>query len=535
MRVSKIPQYELGTIPLNYGGEAYHSSTTIPVKDFRGNSICQICVAPDTKIALARKKSRTIGYENLQDMDILDIVEMYHEASKIYKRRVPLSPDLSLNRQEFAQLLALTTGIPIRYIHEHVNLIPMCFQRNNIMRILEAGSPSGDINVYDKFIGIRGGVEYAFAPRGKNMGVVLPSNHPTVPVIPIFYPAHKIPILIRPSRKDPFASLRMVNSLYEAGAPEFSVSYFVTGHGPVYDFVTKADLGMIFGGEKTVAPYHQIPTVKVYGPCYSKVLIDREFLDQHYGFCIDLAYKSIMNTSGRGGINCSDIVFINKKESPTDRTFGFMEFIDDLCLLLNEANILDPLHPMADVGAVHPAKAQSWVDDIRKNMTKKDLDYTSFIRKGRRKIPFKENDMMVQMDGAVFLRPTLIVLSSYKNPLYGMELEFQFTKAVEVPHTEAVNACNNTLNLTYLSNDDELLQKLFQEPSIDKIYLGLSTVCIDTAQPHVGFFSEHAYQFKAIRNIERKWTKQGELAKSKIFHKWKLLKKTHKREVASVR
>jgi len=535
VRYATIPKYDLGTIPLVHGGEPYYSDKTISIKDFRGNHLCNLCIAPSTKIALARKKSRKIGYPLLQDMDVLDVIELYHEASKIYKRRVPISPDISLNMKEFGHLLSLTTGIPIRYIMGSVNLVQHSLQRNMIIRILEAGSPTGDINIYDKYVGIRGGVDYAFAPRGKNLGVVLPSNHPTVPIIPMFVPAHKIPILFRPSRKDPFASLRMVNALCEAGIPEFSVSYFATGHDLVYDFVTKPDLGMIFGGEKTVGPYRQIPSVKVYGPCYSKILIDREFLDEHYGFCIDITYKSIMNASGRGGINCSDIIFVNRKSSPTQKTFSFMEFIDDLCLMLNEANILDPLHPRADVGAVPPNKAQSFINDIRRNITDKDLDYAAFIRNGRRKIPFKENDLIVNVDGITFLRPSLIILSSHKNPLYGMEMEFQFCKATEVPYADIVEACINTLNLTYLSDDHELLRKLFQESSIDKYYLGLSTISIDPAQPHEGFFTEHLYQFKATRNIERKWADFGEVAKSKEFHKWRLLKKTHKREEAIVR
>ncbi|MHC1591263.1 MAG: aldehyde dehydrogenase family protein, partial [Candidatus Helarchaeales archaeon] len=392
-------KYELGNIPLVDGGKPFYTQKTIPIKDYRGNLLCNLCIAPGPKIAIARKKSREIGFKTLQEMDILEVIEIYHEASKVYKRRVPITPEISLNMKEFGQLLSLTTGIPIQFCMESINLVQHCLERNMIYRILEAGSPTGDINIYDKFIGVRGGVEHAFAPRGKNLGVCLPSNHPTVPIIPMFVPAHKIPILFRPSRKDPFASLRMVQALCEAGLPEYSISYFATGHDLVYDFITKTDLGMIFGSEKTVSPYREIPSVKVYGPCYSKILVDREFLDDRYGFCLDITYKSIMNTSGRGGINCSDIIFINKDESSAGKTFNFMEFIDDLCMMLNEAKILEPLHPHAEVGAVPEIKARSYFEEIRGNMTSKDLDYTCFVRNGRREVPFKQNDIIVSIDG----------------------------------------------------------------------------------------------------------------------------------------
>ncbi|MHA1145175.1 MAG: aldehyde dehydrogenase family protein [Candidatus Helarchaeota archaeon] len=526
---------DLGTIPLVYGGEAYYSQKTMSIKDFRGNHLCELCVAPSTKIAITRKKSRTIGFEALQKMDVLEVIELYHETSKVYKRRVPISPDISLNRREFAHLLSISTGLPVKSVSESIELVQKCFQRNNIFRILEAGSPTGDASIYDTFIGERAGTKYVFAPRGKNVGVILPSNHPTVPIVALFIPAYKIPVILRPSRKEPFSSLRMANAFCEAGAPDFSISYLITGHEDVHDFLTKADLGMFFGNYDTVARYRKYPTIKCYGPGNSKILIDREFLDEHYGFCIDVAYKSIMDMAGRGCINISDIVFVNKKENGKGQTFGFMEFVDDLCLLLNEANILDPLHPHSDVGAIDPMMAEFSVDYIRTHVSMNDIDYTSYIRNNRQIVPVREDDLIVKLDGATFLRPTLIYLSNYKNPLFNIELAFQFAKAVEIPYENVVEACEETLSLTFLSEDHDLLRKFLQEPSISKVYLGATTFDIDPAQPHEGFLAEHLYKFKAVRNAKKTWFRKGEIAAPKPYHKWKLLKKTHKREEAIVK
>lgn len=533
----RIETENLGTIPLIYGGQPYYSNKTINVRDFRGNTLCKMCVAPSTKLALARRKSRTVGFENLQNMDILEIIELYHETSKVYKRRVPISPEIALNRQEFAHLLSLSTGLPIQSVTESIELVQKCFKRNNIYRILEAGSPTGNTSIYDTNMGTRGGIKFLFAPRGKNVGVILPSNHPTVPIVALFVPAYKIPAVLRPSRKEPFSSLRMVNAFCKAGAPEFAISYMITEHENVHDFLTKADLGMLFGNYDTVARYRKYPTVKCYGPGNSKILIDRDFLDEHYGFCIDVAYKSIMDMAGRGCINISDIVFVNQKTTEKDRTFSFMEFIDDLCLLLNEANILDPIHPLADVGAVNPLLAEFSVDYIRSNIvTNKDIDYTSFCRNSRTQVPVSAEDLIVELDGATFLRPTLIYLSNYKNPLYNVELAFQFAKAVEVPYGEVLTALHDTLSLTFLSEDhDLLLRKILQDPSISKVYLGATTFDIDPAQPHEGFLAEHLYKFRAVRNTKRTWNGEADLVTSRPFHKWRLLKKTHRREEAIAR
>jgi acyl-CoA reductase-like NAD-dependent aldehyde dehydrogenase len=122
------------------------------------------------------------------------------------------------------------------------------------------------------------------------------------------------------------------------------------------------------------------------------------------------------------------------------------------------------------------------------------LDVTARYRSGPR---------LVERDGSVYLRPTVILCDSSSHALANREFLFPFVSVVRVTAEEmaAMPDClGPTLAAMVLTGDQALIQRLLASDRISRLNIGpIATNEIAWNQPHEGNLFEHLYSRRSLQ------------------------------------
>ncbi|GAH71308.1 unnamed protein product, partial [marine sediment metagenome] len=236
----------LGALPLLRNGEEYLSQNKKSLFGIHGEKLLDVAIAPEIHVQMALPINKGAGFTLLQNMSIDDIIDIFVEAGKIFVNNMVIN-GISTSIDEWAELITRSTGMPITYTQNALNIVPQLFRKRALQRILRANSPTGNIQIYDEFVDVRGNTRFSWSPRGKNVGIALPGNHPSVSLLGALIPLFKMPAILRASSSEPFTSFRLCKALWDAGLPPESLFHFVTDRSIVDTIVRNSDLGIVFG------------------------------------------------------------------------------------------------------------------------------------------------------------------------------------------------------------------------------------------------------------------------------------------------
>ncbi len=469
-------------IPSIFGGEEYISEDKKIFNDYKGNPLVELSFSPPIHVYQVAKKTREAS-EKLREIKVNDILNTMKEAGKIFADGSVCINGTKLPPKEYDEYVTRLTGLPISAVKESREIIKMTFEYMD--KILPFHTPERDLNVYDsnkykiEFNSLE--VIYGFTPKGKNLGIVLPSNHPGVnaswsQVIPIKYP-----IIAKAGDQEPFTPNRMAKALYEAGLPKDSI-YILMGDPETGKAILNSediDLKIIFGSEQTIKPYAHRNDIKVFGPGRSKILVDENYADDIEKI-VELAEKSMMKDGGRGCINSSALVTLRNGK----------EIAEELAERLSKYKPKDPLSENALIAAVNPPefgkRIDSYINELLKTPGAEDL--TQNYRKER----------FIEEKGIHYLLPTIIYCESPLHPIFGNEFGFACMSITEVKNKEElINAGKNSLAICILTDNENLEKKLIQEPTIHKVYNKKPTYEINPFEPHEGSLIDFLYEKKA--------------------------------------
>jgi hypothetical protein len=454
---------------INRGGENhdYLTSKRELLKTYKGKPIGEICQTPEILInGSAIYNTKKIGCEALRKLPESELLAIIRKAGDNFLNENYLGMDY----KEHCRNVVLLTGLPITSVENAGHILYQGL--HNMAEVLLAQTPNNNLGQYDLNLGNTGSFKYI--PRGTNMGVVAPSNHPAVNSLWLMALAVKYPLLIRPSNEEPLTIRRLVDSLYNAGLPEHSI-YFLPGDRQISNAILQeSDLGMIFGSRGTISQYDGNSKIKTYGPGNSKIYIDEEYLE--YGGAIRLAVDSIMRDGGRGCINTHQIVTAKNGR----------QFAEVLAQELRKIEAIDPLETGAQIAATKIQTAEAINAIVDDGLSYGGIDLTTSESRPRLKI---END-------TCYLMPTVIYLDRGPgHPLF-TELPFQYVTVTD--YSEGI--FNGTLALTMLTDDETKIRDGLT--MAEKVYVGdISTMDIDLKEPHEGYLPDFLYDKKAYRNI----------------------------------
>jgi acyl-CoA reductase-like NAD-dependent aldehyde dehydrogenase len=197
---------------------------------------------------------------------------------------------------------------------------------------------------------------------------------------------------------------------------------------------------------------------------------------------IDVIAGAISENGGRSCINASAVVVPK---------FG-REIADALAQKLGPIAPLPAQDENARLSGFANAKMAEFIDAaITEGLaTPGAEDSTAKYRNGPRK---------VQFEGGIYLRPTIILCSSFQHPLANKEFLCPYASVVEVPQSKMLEQIGPSLAVTAITRDKNFIEALMESTLIDRLNIGpISTMKVSWSQPHEGNMFEFLYKRRSL-------------------------------------
>jgi len=471
-------------IPVLRLGSVYESLDATEIASFRGNQ--RVARVSQANGGLIRKDLKRIGAsrEALGRVPSRRLMEMCAKAGELFRNEaLPLGQDGERQTpQQYIEQLSSTSGLPHALCRRNMAKIHhVLTQMPAIVRGLTRGL---DPEVLDAGVGEQNGVRVSFYGATDCLGVVLPSNSPGVNSLWLPAIALKLPVILKPGREEPWTPYRIIQALIAAGCPAETFGFYPTDHEGSNAILQGCGRALIFGDKSTVERYAGNPNIQVHGPGFSKVLIGEDEIERWPEF-LDLLVSSIADNGGRSCINASAIVVPKYAREIADA-------------LANRLAAIQPVpadDPNAQLaGFVNPQVAESIDSAIAEGLrTAGAEDVTTKYRGSARKVEF---------EGAVYLRPTIVLCDSFSHPLANREFLFPYASVCEVPQDKMLERIGPSLVVTAITRDEEFKRQLLASPQIDRLNIGpISTMKVSWDQPHEGNLFEFLYKRRAIDGV----------------------------------
>jgi acyl-CoA reductase-like NAD-dependent aldehyde dehydrogenase len=448
------------------GSEGYVSLDRQALTGLDGSRLGETTITPPVLVrAVARRSSSA-----LSDLPVQALLKVFRRAADVFSTGQPdgLAPET------FVRNVTLTSGLPLSVSRNRtIGLFSPAL--GSMERFLEVQSPAG-LDVFDRHVYASGGVQLALTPRGRNVGFVMPGNHPATHFMWLGALAMKIPVILRPSIDDLFTPYRLVRSLLEAGLPEDAVAFVPGAHDLVDAVVEACPLTVLFGGQQIAERYGGNSRIRIHGPGRSKVVV---CADADFDETVRLIVRLVMDDAGRGCINASAVI--------VEGSAG--KLASAVAAALDRVPVLSPLAESAQLGVMLPSHAAAFTATIE-----------SRLGDGARELAPGSGRRVATIDGMTVMRPMVIEVPGFEHSLFGLELPFPFVVFASARRADLVTAARNSLAVIVAGDNSALVRELLLEPTIDKVLgQGALSTEFDPLEPHEGFLLEFLYQKKALR------------------------------------
>lgn len=429
-----------------------------------GGPVADVARAPRVSAATALERAREEGFEALQAMPIRELLERVATAGSLFEGAgLPATTTPLGDRRSYERRVARASGLPVGWVRVSAHWLG--YGLRHAAESLRAQSPTAGLDVYDDGTYTRERtVGLAFTPRCRVLGAAMPGNDPAVYAWPALALAMKIPIVLRPSDRDPFTAVRLARALLAAGIPETAV-HVLPGTRDVGDTVVRAaDHGMCFGDEDTVAAFRERHSVETYGPGNSVAVVARDPTDRE----LDTLARGVRRSGGRACFNLTRIVATGDCDPDA--------LASDVARRVADATVGAVTDSATDVPAFPSPEAARRLDE---RVDACGRDVTADLRSGTR---------VVDGDDWTALRPTVV-----RAPELVTELPFPFA-GVTALDRDAVVARIGRAYLAVCIGDAELERALVRSPSVRKVYGGRYPAAVDLRETHETYLASFLYE-----------------------------------------
>jgi hypothetical protein len=468
-------------LPALRRGKPYVSLDQVAVNDCRtGEALAQLS---QVNAGVIRKDLARIGEARsaLKQLPCSRLLEICRDAAGLFLNgTLPLGDQGHTQApQQYVETLSATSGLPFVMVRRNMAKIAgALLQMPTILNSLTRGL---DLGILDRGLGEQAGARISYYAAAQCLGLVMPSNSPGVnslwlPTIPL-----KVPVILKPGREEPWTPWRIIQAFIAVGCPADAFGFYPTDHEGAAEILRGCGRALVFGDQSTTAPYAGNPAIQVHGPGLSKILVGEDQIERWPEF-VELMVASISDNGGRSCINASTVVVPRYAAEIADA-------------LAQKLGPLIPL-PAQDGNArlaafANPRMAES-IDAAMEDGLKTPcaMDVTASYRTGPRRITF---------EGAVYLRPTIVLCDSFAHPLANREFLCPYASVVQVPQTDMLNQIGPSLVVTAITEDPAFRAALLESPLIDRLNLGrISTMQVAWDQPHEGNLFEFLYRRRAL-------------------------------------
>ena len=468
-------------LPALRRGKPYDSLDKVQVKDHRTGEL--MAEVSQVNAGIIRKDLSRINEarQALKKFTVEQLIAISHKAGDLFMNgTLPVGDRGHMQSpQDYIATLSRTSGLP--HIMVKRNMVKITASLQNMRVVLNGLTRGLDLSVIDSGFGEQAGTPVSYYPTTKSLGLIMPSNSPAVNSHWLPAIALKIPVIIKPGREEPWTPYRLIQAFIAAGAPAEAFGFYPTDHEGSGEVVKLSGRNLVFGDVAMAKMYENNPSVQVHGPGWSKVLIGADKIENWREY-IDLIAGCISDNGGRSCINAS-VVMVPK--------YG-REIADALAQKLGPFNALPPEDENAKLSGFANTKMADYIDSaIEADLTTAGAEeMTAKYRNGPRK---------VELNGGVYLRPTIIYCDSLKHPLFNREFLCPYATVVEVPQKDMLDNIGYSLVVTAITADESWIPDLMECPNIDRLNIGpISTMKISWDQPHEGNMFEFLYKRRSI-------------------------------------
>jgi acyl-CoA reductase-like NAD-dependent aldehyde dehydrogenase len=309
--------------------------------------------------------------------------------------------------------------------------------------------------------------------RGNVFAVHAAGNHPGPHALWLEALALGYRVAVRPSRREPFTPHRLITALRAAGFPDDHVVLLPTDHDVADEVLRCADLGLVYGGDDVVAKYTG-SDILPQGPGRSKILLTKGVDWREH---LDTIVDSI---SHQGGVACINATAVFVDGDPAGLAAAIAERLATI-----------PTLPPEDDKAVLSVQPLEQARALEKFLLARAAGTT----------PWLGGDGVVDElgDGSAALRPAVHQLDRADGDQTGLELPFPCVWVAPWNPEAGVGPLRNTLVLTAITEDETLVDRLLEEPTISNVYLGdHPTYWIRPGVPHDSYLGEFLMRTKTV-------------------------------------
>lgn len=437
------------------GGE-YRSRKTELVLDTAGEPVAELTVVPRllvTRTIAALRTSRPLPR---------------HERAAALGRAAELFTSATVAGLEFDEYVALTqriSGLPREVARAGALTVA-----DSLATAFDAVDPAKPVGAEEDWRAVpdKGGA--AWARRGTVLAVLAPGNAPGVHGLWPQALALGYRVAVRPSRREPLTAHRLVIALREAGFRAEDVLYVPTDYAGADELVRACDLAMVYGGQDVAERFAGDDTVLVNGPGRSKVLVtaDHDWRDH-----LDDIVASIAAHGGMACVNATAVLYEGAPE-PLARAIA-----DRL------AALPDDVLPTAPLTTAHALAAQ-----------------VARTAAGTTALLGADQVVVDRGDGRAVLRPAVHLVDDSDPEVLGVELPFPCVWVAPWTRDAGLAPLRNSLVLNAVTDDEDLVDRLLDEPSIVNVYVGRVTTVYGAPHiPHEGFLADFLMRNKGFVRV----------------------------------
>ncbi|MDW8803866.1 aldehyde dehydrogenase family protein [Streptomyces scabiei] len=378
-----------------------------------------------------------------------------------------------LSAAEYQRLVSRVSGVPVAVVRSATARIERAAAE--VDGTVRGARPTATAGHWRDPLTRGGGA--VWARRGDVFAVHAAGNHPGVHSLWLEALMLGYRVAVRPSGREPFTPHRLVTALREAGIGDDRLLLLPTDHQVADDLVRGADLSLVYGGDPVVEKYRAHPNVLTQGPGRSKILLADGVGAADLSSALDTVVSSVRD---EGGVACVNATAVLVAGDPAPVAEALAERLAGL-----------PGLPPEDDKAVLPVRPTA---DARR------LETYLLGQAGGAVLRLGGEGIVDELgDGSAALRPAVIQLDRPDAPQLGIELPFPCVWVAPWSPEDGVGPLRNTLVLTVIGGDAQLVGRLVEEPSIGNVHVGdHPTHWMAPGVPHDGHLAEFLMRSKAV-------------------------------------
>jgi acyl-CoA reductase-like NAD-dependent aldehyde dehydrogenase len=440
---------------------AYRTRNRLCISDVAGYPLAELSLVP--KLFVSQSMS---ALHKAQPLPLQDRLTALTRAGKLFA-----SGEVNgMSATDYQYLVSRMSGMPLSIVRDAVATIERF--ATAVYSSTQQARPIGAVNNWDDPLAREGTA--VWIRRGDVFAVHAAGNHPGVNSLWLESLALGYRVAIRPSRREPLTPYRLVSALRACGFGDDQVILLPTDYGTADDILRQADLSMVYGGQQVIDKYTADPTILPNGPGRSKILLTA---DTDWRAFLDVIVDSISHEGGTTCVNTT-AVFVEGDPTPVAEAIA---------------------QRLAALPSLPPEDEKAVLSVFSLDAAKKIEHYLRTKAAGTRAHLGVDSLVDELGDGSAVLRPAVHQLDNPFAEQANIELAFPCVWVAPWSREAGIAPFKNTLVLTALTKDKDLLDKLLADPTIKNLYIGNHSTCwMKPGIPHDGYLGEFLMRTKAV-------------------------------------